>query len=646
MKLEYVRLENFRQYYGEQAAEFSTQDDLNVTVFHGLNGTGKTSLFSAINWCLYGVGAEEIGELTNKAALSEVSDGETVRTSVSVSFRHEAYRYLAQRSIETQKSGKTTHILGPPNFKLSRIMASGDAKPEPNPSLIMNSILPENVRPYFFFDGEKMDDLTRADNSEVEKAVRNVMRLPALERAHQHLEKVAGELRVELKKQGSPELEKLIEQEENLRTKRESSVKRRDELKEEIRLSKQRVDELEERLREKAGAKLLQNQRDQLQSSLAQLENQRGNQLKSIQEVVNHSYISLLGGAAETSLNILDEKRERGEIPSGIREQFVKDLLEQMVCICGRPFSEHDEVYDTLHKLLRTTSATAIENEVLGLAGTLRVMSTRSMQDAARLSQQRRDYDAVEAHIEQQYKALEEIKHQLSQISEEDIAGLERQRAKFQREFETNVADLRSTEDNIKVIDSQIEELRHKKRAAEAKEQKLLLLTRKERIAQDAADAIARINEQFFEYTRREIEAATKEVFDRLAWKQDHFQDVRLDQDFHMEVIDRWQTPTRKELSAGERQILSLAFICAMSKVAGEDAPLVMDTPFGRLSGNHLSTVAENLPDLTSQLILFVTDREWDEASRTNLEPRTGAQYQLKFDNQTGCTQISEVAWL
>lgn len=645
MKLEFIRLENFRQYYGQQEAEFSTQDELNVTVFHGLNGTGKTSLFSAINWCLYGEGIEGIGELTSKAALSETPDGEPVKTSVSVMFRYEASRYLAQRSIETIKSGRVTRTIGSPTFTLTRITASGDARPEPNPSLVMNSILPENVRPYFFFDGEKMDDLTRADNSEVEYAVRNVMRLPALERAQQHLEKVAGELRSELRKQGSPEVERLIEQEERLRTERDSKSKRREELREEVRLGKQQVSDLEARLREKEGAKALQNQRDQLQNNLERLENNLGSQLKSIQEVMNRSYISRLGGAAVNALRILDEKRERGEIPSGIREQFVKDLLEKMQCICGRPFSEHDDTYNTLQSLLRRTSAGELENEVLKLAGTLRVMSDTTNRQTQELSRLKNVYDNTEAMIEQMYKELEEIKHQLSQMPEEDIAGLERQRGKFQHSIEVNIAELRSIEDNIKNIDTQIEEVRQQKRAAEAKEQKLRLLTRKEQIAQDAADAVARIKEEFFEYTRREIEAATKEVFGRLAWKQDHFQDVNLDRDFRMEVIDRWGMPTRKELSAGERQILSLAFICAMSKVAGEDAPLVMDTPFGRLSGNHLSTVAENLPELTSQLVLFVTDREWDEASKTSLEPRAGAQFELRFDDHTGCTEIAEVEW-
>lgn len=645
MKIEFIRLENFRQFRGTQEVELSTLDDLNVTVFHGVNGAGKTSLFRAINWCLYGAGTEDIGELTNRAALANVADGATVKTCVTIVFRQGSARYLAKRLLQTKKLGDKTRAVGSPEFSLIRMSASGDSVEEPNPSLLMNAILPETVRSYFFFDGEKMDDLTRADNKEVAEAVRNVMRLPALERAQGHLEDIAAEFRRDIKKQGSPELEKLIAREEELRAEKDTCTQRRDELKDEIRLARQRVEDLEARLREKEGAKALQHDRDRAQNEHEALERQLETRTARIQQVANRAYVNLLDNAALQALQVLDEKRRRGEIPSGIREQFVKDLLEKQECVCGRPFHAHDEVFERLESLLKRTTSSQLENEVLALAAGLRALSRIAVAQNTELGQLTQDRAEIEMRKERLDKELDEIKHQLAKMPEEDIAGLERNRTRFQRAMETAIADHRSMEDRIKRIETEIEEAKRRKREAEAKERKLKELSRKERIAQDAADAVARIKEEFFEYTRREIEAATKQVFSQLAWKQDHFQDVNLDQDFRLEVIDRWGMPTRKELSAGERQILSLAFICAMSKVAGEDAPLVMDTPFGRLSGNHLSAVAEHLPNLTSQLILFVTDREWDEASRTNLEPRAGAQYELKFDTTTGCTDIVEVAW-
>ena len=142
---------------------------------------------------------------------------------------------------------------------------------------------------------------------------------------------------------------------------------------------------------------------------------------------------------------------------------------------------------------------------------------------------------------------------------------------------------------------------------------------------------------------RKRIEANTRSIFRQLVWKDSHFQDVQLGADFNLEVIDRYGQPARPELSAGERQVLSLSFITAMARVSEEEAPLVMDTPFGRLSSQHRNSITERLPNLASQLVLFVTDEELRDQARENLSPHIGAEYRLRFDKRTSCTTIEEV---
>ena len=142
---------------------------------------------------------------------------------------------------------------------------------------------------------------------------------------------------------------------------------------------------------------------------------------------------------------------------------------------------------------------------------------------------------------------------------------------------------------------------------------------------------------------RLRIEAKTKEIFKMLIWKDSHFHDVCISKDFELEVIDRYGRPARPELSAGERQILSLSFITAMSRISEEEAPLVMDTPFGRLSSQPRNNVTKFLPNLADQLVLLVTDEELRDEARANLEPRIGNEYRLEFDSNTSCTKIAEV---
>ena len=92
MKLEYLKLNNFRQYYGEQTIRFACESPRHVTVIRGINGAGKTSLFTALNWCLYGESSDEMGEFVSKRAVTENTG--IVETSIELGFRHEGASML------------------------------------------------------------------------------------------------------------------------------------------------------------------------------------------------------------------------------------------------------------------------------------------------------------------------------------------------------------------------------------------------------------------------------------------------------------------------------------------------------------------------------------------------------------------------
>src|SRR5205807_3552862 len=128
--------------------------------------------------------------------------------------------------------------------------------------------------------------------------------------------------------------------------------------------------------------------------------------------------------------------------------------------------------------------------------------------------------------------------------------------------------------------------------AAEETAEKERKLTAKGKLAQRAADAIGDVYQRFADTMREQIQQKTNEVFKLLISKVSHFQNVRLGEDYRLEVFDRYSSPS--VLSAGERQVLSLSFITAMAKISEEEAPLVMDTPFGRLDETHRDTVTEH----------------------------------------------------
>ena len=67
MIIEFMRVSNWRSFYGINDLWFSTDKTKNVTLIRAENGVGKTSLLAALNWCLFGFlpGADEFENPNN-----------------------------------------------------------------------------------------------------------------------------------------------------------------------------------------------------------------------------------------------------------------------------------------------------------------------------------------------------------------------------------------------------------------------------------------------------------------------------------------------------------------------------------------------------------------------------------------------------
>ena len=151
MILSYIKLKNFCPYYGEQIIHFATDKYRNVTVIRGVNGTGKTSLLTALNWCLYGDSffKGNTREFVNRRV---VAQAENVDTSVEIGFIDQDIRYRVERKCQWLRNNKTTFLLQKENELADLDVAASDK---------IQSIIPEDVSAHFFFDGEKIDNFAR-----------------------------------------------------------------------------------------------------------------------------------------------------------------------------------------------------------------------------------------------------------------------------------------------------------------------------------------------------------------------------------------------------------------------------------------------------------------------------------------------------
>jgi DNA sulfur modification protein DndD len=101
--------------------------------------------------------------------------------------------------------------------------------------------------------------------------------------------------------------------------------------------------------------------------------------------------------------------------------------------------------------------------------------------------------------------------------------------------------------------------------------------------------------------------------------------------------------------SSGENQILSLAFVGGIADLArqryqeskgrpasvfsfqGGIYPIVMDSPFGTLDENYRTEVAQAVPILAPQVIVFFSKAQGLGVVQGKLGPRIGEQYVISY---------------
>ena len=219
MILRKLKMKNFRQFQGIQEIVFSPQvdsDKKNITVIFGDNGLGKTGIFRAIVFCLYGdhylsqdahITEKEL-HLVNIAELQKFSGSgkrKPVETLVELEFSHKGSDYNLKRTIHGMlDEGETIEERGP--VCIIQKTHDGNTKTIEDISEItrtINSILDKRVREYFLFDGEKIERLTRASSEqrkEISRGLRNLLKIDTLEMAV----KATGRLQKNLAISGIP----------------------------------------------------------------------------------------------------------------------------------------------------------------------------------------------------------------------------------------------------------------------------------------------------------------------------------------------------------------------------------------------------------------------------------------------------------
>lgn len=631
MRILSMELENFRQYYGKQPIHFAS-GDRNITIIFGENGKGKTGIFRALMFALYNAthiqqdNPSEKIHLVNLRLLDE-KPGTLCKASVTVLFEHNGKKYGISRSIAAVKANNRIQERSG-SVKFVEFDDDGNYSPTPIEDTIevakmMNQILDEDIKDFFLFDGEKIDTLAKTNDRvkrEVKSAIFKLLQIDNVEEAHALLNNLKNTEQRNVVNSTTDvnthrKQEEIDDVVQNIAQKREISSK----FTEELTASNELILKYELQLSQNKEIGIIQ-EKLKLQEEMRTVHVEHLQSIKSqIGKLVFMSmpYL-LLGDVFHNVSNYLQGTILEND--SNVPLEVIEESLENNMCLCCNNNLEVHQENRAFIELLKQNYKRSQSNEdskaILRMISSSSTMADETKENALELL---RGFDVKEREIRKIEETISEVEKEIGNKANEQLnleqtnRSLQNQRQQS-REVEAKIAqskvrieDLKTKKENLQ---QQLDRI-IKENQSHAFEQQVI------DVIKSLSDDISTIAKEFSTDMRIKLKNSTTKIFKRLIDQKDVdlIKEININDKFELEIFSYDDIEITQDISQGQRQIVALAFITALAQVAAGDSekiafPLFMDSPFNRLSGVNRDQLIENIPRLTSQWILLLTDTE------------------------------------
>lgn len=656
MKFNYLTIENYKSFQFPTKLEFpQSETGKSIFLVGGMNGAGKTSIMEAVNICLYGERADVIYRSINHKELT--------KGNAFVSFELEfetdnAETVLVKRSWSANACEKP---LAKDLVEKLTVVKDGRRVSVQNKEMwqdYINSTIPKSITQFFFFDGEKIQEIAADDHSEVRLK-------DSLEAALgiQYISRLAEDV-VYLKHEERKGFVEISDEDINFKE---------SELKKEQRKLKSKQDDLVD----------LQQQLDDFKKQKEDAQN-RFRSIFSIDpessEVIKQKekkriQLSTQSGQLNAQIKQLTEQflpwAMAGKLFEPLKQQIEKEHHAQR----GKFFAENapeltrqivytiDNPRPITGNPLTDSQKSEIEKRLLALfsgAGTEEVVKILNLseRDAAKVLNKMEEIeqsDVLQLHdlIAQKQEVDDEI-HSI-QSSLQSRGNTQSERELFDSLQETMEScqiqigrlsvSINNLQDEIHIVEGRIKDI----------EMELNKLYERHNTSQEKArfieecDAIANMLNAYIVKLRKNkiqlLRDKTFEMFLRLSSKSDLVKSIDIDEKtYEMTIKDKNGNIMRKSgLSAGEKEVFAISLLWGLAQTSQLNLPIIIDTPLSRLDSVHRDNIVRQyFPNAAEQVIILSTDTEVDSNYFKNLEPHLSGAARLVFNKNQELTTVSE----
>jgi DNA sulfur modification protein DndD len=647
MILDSVTLKNIGTFLGEHRIELRPERVRKPIVLIGaLNGSGKTTLIEALQLGLYGKraafgwrGQSSYGSFLEqiKNHYSKSNDDMMVEIELTLGARK---RFRIRRQ---WRFGK-----GDPREFLS-VFIGGSDQPDIEMSELwdaeIETVMPARLSQLFFFDGEKIETLANPAKSAdvIKSAVSALLGLDAVD-------SLIADLEILRNRQKSAYLSEVDRaQVDALETQKsflmESlSALERDRASRMSSLDHALVDE--QGLKEaslKSGGDLYE-QREQLEKDLSSI-NSLIAELES--QLRKHAAGVLPLGLVRTQLGQIQEIMERaGEISDHVAASKIREYLAKLDDWLTGSSGLTPEVIKIRQHIANERSKFEMNHDLGWIASYLPMRDMLRRLLEVDISNSQREAGDISERLEGLRARKRLIEHNRSRLPEpEQIAPLLKKLGAVQE----RVSSLRS---EIAAINLGIDAKRKDIAKLSQDAVRVIDRTREANDAVRVADYCDRSIEtlklfrlKLIDARRSELQKLIIESFLALIRKPDLVERISIEPETMGLTLygPGGFVLSPSKLSAGERQLLAVSILWGLAKASGRMAPVVIDTPLGRLDGDHRDYLVERyFPKASRQVVLLSTDKEIGRRYSDLMDDSISKRYLIAYDPKLKTSSFTE----
>lgn len=657
MRIREIAFTNYRQ-FKDVVLELPKGSHSDLHVLVGWNGTGKTNLLNGINWCLY----EEEPHLTDERralpllninALSQCNDGGDREVSVRVTFDGDEGQCVSFERRYTYRVHASTPAnipsLQDKSFKCFRPGSdhSTDILSDDEAQEFVNRVVPSEIREYFFFDGERLDDYFRETAAQrIRAAVHEIAQIQLLSEVSRKLKETGKKLQRDAAKQ-SPELKRLQADLDFKEEIRNDLKKQLEECKEQLVIAEQQQEYYAAELRGLPDIESLEVEREGLSNVVKSAsERIKSAKMRRVQRLVRGGVALFSLDAIDATIASIESRRRAGDLPPPIDLRVVQKSVESEKCLlCSTDLDE--SALERVRELRqRITLAADVAGVLQSIDGLLHEAVRAAREFGPQAEETRQDLLEYEREKDVADKRIGDIDSELDKYDRAKVAEWARIRKEAEQRAKALQGNKGGVEVRLKGANSDVDRASHLVRQARRAVDLLRDLEARIEFCEAATEAADAARSQIMEEVRLGIETSTSELYRELVWKKATYKDVSIDQDYNISLASTLGLDAFGSASAAERELLALSFTLAVHQVSGFDRPLVIDTPVARVSDTNRMNFGQALANVSArgkQVLLLFTPAEYSSDISAVVEGRAASRWQIKLSDDEQENRLEEL---